>query len=364
MQIKEIIQYLETFAPPSLQESYDNAGLIVGNPTMECMGALLCLDSTEEVIDEAVRKGYNLVIAHHPIVFSGLKRLNGSNYIERTIIKAIKHDVAIYAAHTNLDNVQAGVNAKICEKLGLVKTSILVPKKGLLKKLVTFAPTKDAEAVRAALFAAGAGHIGNYSEASYNLEGNGTFKAGAGADPHVGDIGKRHTEPETRIETIFPAHIQRQVLQSLLAVHPYEEVAYDIYALDNVAQHIGSGMIGELPTSMAETDFLTHIKATMEAKVIRHTKLLGRQVKKVAVCGGSGSFLLNDAIRHKADVFITADFKYHQFFDADSQIVIADIGHYETEHFTPEIFHALLTEKFRTFAFAFSETGTNPVNYF
>lgn len=364
MLLKEVVGYLESFAPPAYQEGYDNSGLIVGNPNMEVKGALLCLDSTEAVIDEAIAKGCNLVVAHHPIVFGGLKRFTGKNYIERTVIKAIQNNIAIFAAHTNLDNVHYGVNARICAKLGLVDAAILSPKSGTQKKLVTFAPLKDAEQVRASLFAAGAGHIGNYNETSFNAEGTGTFKAQDGANPHVGQIGTRHQEPEVRIETVLPAHLEHQVVQALLKAHPYEEVAYDIFSLDNANARVGSGMVGNLPSPMDETDFLQHIKTSMQAKVVRHTQLLGKQVSRVAVCGGSGSFLLGDAIRQGADFFITADFKYHQFFDAESKIVIADIGHYESEHFTVEIFHEILTKRFSTFAVIFSETDTNPIKYF
>ncbi|MDX2000901.1 MAG: Nif3-like dinuclear metal center hexameric protein [Chitinophagales bacterium] len=364
MILKELTTFLESAVPLAYQESYDNCGLIVGDPNMEIKGILLCLDSTEAVVEEALQKGCNVVLAHHPILFSGLKRLTGSNYIERTLLKAIKHDVAIYAMHTNLDHVQAGVNAKIAEKLGLRNTRILAPKRGINRKLVTFVPHGDAEKVRQAIFKAGAGHIGNYSETSYNLQGLGTFKAEAGANPTIGEIGERHQEPETRIDTIFPAHLERQVIQALIAAHPYEEAAYDIVPLENEEKTVGAGMIGDLAVPADETAFLQTIKESMRAKVLRYTPLRGKPIHKVAVCGGSGSFLLKDAIRAGADIFITADLKYHQFFDAEGRIMIADIGHYESEQFTPEIFHSILTEKFRNFVVIFSEINTNPINYF
>jgi dinuclear metal center YbgI/SA1388 family protein len=363
MKLKDIINTLEAFAPPAWQESYDNSGLLTGNGDMEISKALLCLDSTEEVLDEAISKGCNLVIAHHPIVFSGLKRFNGNSYIERVIIKALKNDIAIYAMHTNLDNVRKGVNAKIAEKLGLVNTRILTPKRLVQKKLITFVPIDDAEKVRQAMFDAGAGHIGNYSETSFNMEGYGTFKAEAGANPTVGEVGERHKEKELRVETIFPSYMERQIVQALIAVHPYEEVAYDVVPMDNVNDLVGAGMVGDLETEMMEKNFLLFIKDKLKAEEVRYTALLNKPVKKVAVCGGSGSFLLNDAIKAGADVFITADFKYHQFFDAENRIVIADIGHYETEQFTPEIFHSILTEKFSNFVVIFAETNTNPINY-
>ncbi len=363
MKLKEITSYLESLAPPAYQESYDNAGLIVGNPEWEIKKALLCIDSTEEVVKEAIQKKCNLIIAHHPIIFKGLKKLTGRNYVERAVLLAVKHDIAIYCMHTNLDNVHTGVNKKICEKLGLVNTSILSPKKQILKKLITFCPLKDAQKVRDALFAADAGVIGDYSETSYNTEGFGTFKGNEMTNPHVGEKGKRHHEKEIRIETIFPAHIEHGLVEALLEAHPYEEVAYDIIPLDNEHPRVGSGMIGELPKPADEKAFLQTIKKTFRAGCVRHTWLTGRKINRVAVCGGAGSFLLPDAIRAKADIFITGDFKYHDFFDAEGKIIIADIGHYESEQFTTELFHEVLRKNFDSFALLFSETNTNPINY-
>jgi len=362
-QIKEVIKCIETLAPPALQESYDNAGLIVGKDSTEVKGVLVCLDSTEAVIEEAIRLGCNLVIAHHPIVFSGLKKLNGKNYVERTIILAIQNNVAIYAAHTNLDNVQHGVNERICQKLGLKNTRILSPKKNLLKKLVTFSPAGHADKVRQALFEAGGGHIGKYDECSFNAEGTGTFRASEGANPHVGQVGKQHREPEIRMELIFEDYAEKQLLAALKNSHPYEEVAYDIYPLENIHPNTGSGMIGELETGMEEMAFLQHLKKAMATACVRYTPLTGQTVTRVAVCGGSGSFLLGDAIRQGAQVFVSADFKYHQFFDADGRLVIADIGHYESEQFTRDLFIDLVTKNFVTFAVRLSEVKTNPVHY-
>lgn len=362
--ISDIIRIIEAIAPPSFQESYDNAGLITGNADDGLTGALLCLDSTEAVIDEAIAKRCNLVIAHHPIVFSGLKKITGSNYVERTIIKAIKNNISIYAAHTNLDNVHAGVNKVICEKLGLINCKILSPKKSLLKKLVVFCPVNAASKVRDALFQAGAGNIGNYSDCSFNIDGEGTFKAGDNTSPFVGEKDKRHSETEIRIETIFEAHRHIPIVDAILKVHPYEEVAYDIYSLDNTHALAGSGMIGDLQQPVSEKDFLARIKTNFRTGCIRHTYLLEKPVTKVAVCGGSGSFLLAEAIKQGADFFVSADFKYHQFFDADKRIVIADTGHFESEQFTVQLFYDLLKEKIPTFALHFTETSTNPVHYF
>jgi len=363
MLLKEITQYIESIAPLAFQESYDNAGLIIGHPDDEISGILITLDVTEEILDEAISKNLKLIIAHHPIIFSGIKKLNGKNYIERCIAKAIKNDIAIYAAHTNFDSVFGGVNSKICEKLELQNCCILAPTRGFLKKLVTFVPVASAEKVRQAIFEAGAGHIGNYDSCSFNQIGSGTFRGNDQTNPYVGEKNQLHTEEETRIETIFPKHKQYKVIQALLQAHPYEEVAYDIYPLDNDYSQSGIGMIGELGQPMNEMEFLRKLKEAFKCEVVKHTQLLGKPISKVAVCGGSGSTYLSKAMAQNADIFISGDFKYHQFFDAENQIIIADIGHYESEQFTKEVFYELLTKKFPKFAVHLSDFSTNPVSY-
>ena len=364
MKIGELIAAIEVFAAPELQEEYDNAGLITGSTLWECTGALCTLDVTVAVLREAKEKGCNLVVAHHPIIFKGLKRINGRNYVEQVVIEAIKNDIAIYAAHTNLDNVLLGVSGVIAEKLGLKNISILAPKQKVLRRLITFAPTDKADAVRDAVFAAGAGHIGKYSECSFNSEGTGTFKAEAGADPYVGEVGERHHEKETKIEIVYPAYLELQVVKALVDNHPYEEVAYDIFTMDNVHWGIGAGVIGELETPVAERDFLSTLKTTFVAGGVRHTPLLGKPVKKVAVCGGAGAFLIKKALGAGADVYVTGDVKYHEFFDAEGRMVVADIGHYESEQFTIELLQKLLLEKFPNFAVLKTSVNTNPVQYF
>jgi len=364
IQIKQVVDYLESKVPLSLQESYDNCGLLVGNNNQLVGGILLCLDVTEDVLNEAIQLKCNLIIAHHPFIFSGIKKLTGANSTQNILITAIKNDIAIYAGHTNYDNVDFGVNKIICEKLGLQNLKILAPQKNSLLKLQTYVPTEHASSLRNAIFEAGAGSIGEYTNCSFNTEGTGTFKASIEAIPFVGEKNKNHLEPETKIEVIFPSYIQSKVISALIKNHPYQEVAYDIIALQNSNPKIGAGMIGELSNEINETDLLKLISERFNAEGIRHTNLLGKNVKKVAVCGGSGSFLLNDAIANGADFFITADFKYHQFFDAEGKIVIADIGHFESEQFTTELFFSLLKEKFSTFAIHFSKTKTNPINYF
>lgn len=364
MQLHELISELEQFAPLSYQESYDNCGLLVGNKNLQLTGALLSLDCTEAVIDEAIAKKCNVVIAHHPIIFSGLKKLNGSNYVERTVIKAIQHNVAIYACHTNLDNVKLGVNHKIAQKLNLVNTQILSPKSALLKKLVTFVPSANLLSLQNALFNAGAGNIGNYDSCSFSLEGIGTFRGNEFSNPVIGEKGKLSTEKETRLEVIFESYLQNNIINALKLSHPYEEIAYDIYSLDNSYQNIGSGIVGELAQEMSENDFLSHLKSVFKLKLIKHTPLLNKPIKCISVCGGSGSFLLKNAMNSKSDIYISSDFKYHEFFDAEGKIVIADIGHFESEQYTPEIFYEIISKKFPNFATYLTETNTNPVNYF
>ena len=343
MKIKTLTQYLETIAPSSYQESYDNSCLIVGNPETKITGVLICLDSIEAVIEEAIDKNCNLIVAHHPIVFRGLKRLNGNNYVERIIIKAIQYEIAIYAIHTNLDNVyHQGVNGKIAERLGLINTRILAPK-SFSKKLQIFAPATNSQKIREALYAAGADISSSHSSIG------------------VGNNAGQNSLGEVRLEVSFSAGRQSSILGALRAVAP--DVAYDLFSIENKSSKIGSGMIGELKTPVKGTKFLKHIKKQMKAKCVRYTKLRNRKIKTVALCGGSGSFLLSAAIAQGADLFLTADFKYHEFFDADQRIVIADIGHYESEQFTSNLLYDIITEKFSTFAVYLTSTNTNPVNY-
>ena len=363
MKIAAVTSFLESLAHPSLQESYDNAGLITGDPAWECTGIICSLDATEEVIKEAIGKKANLIVAHHPIIFSGLKKINGKNYVEKTIITAIKNDIAIYAIHTNLDNVLHGVSGKMAELLGLKNVSILAPKANTLKKLFTFIPMDKAETVRQAIFDAGAGQISNYSECSFNVEGIGTFKAGEGTDPYVGEKGKQHQEKEIKAEIIFPSHLQNQVITTLKKAHPYEEVAYDIIELSNPHPGTGAGVIGELSEPVEEKAFLELVKQVFKLELIRHTAFRGKPVKRVALCGGAGSFLITKALAAGADAYITGDIKYHEFFDANGRLIIADIGHYESEQFTISLLHEVLGQKFPTFAILKTGVRTNPVFY-
>jgi dinuclear metal center YbgI/SA1388 family protein len=364
MNIIEIISFLETIAPPHLQEDYDNAGLITGNAGWDCSGAIISLDATEAVVLEAIEKKCNLIIAHHPIIFKGVKKITGNNYVEKTIITAIKNDIAIYAVHTNLDNVIDGVNGKIADKLGLITRQILSPKNGLLQKLSLFVPVGHQQKLLDALFAAGAGNIGNYSECSFTLEGSGTFKAGDGTNPYVGKIGERHIENEVKIEVIFPVWMQQQIVNAMKAAHPYEEVAHDIYTLANTYQQTGSGLIGKLENPVSESEMLEILRVAFKIPVIKHTAFTGKMVKKVAVCGGAGSFLTKAAMKAGADIYITSDIKYHEFFDAEEKILLTDIGHYESEQFTIELLFDILRENFPNFAVLKTGVNTNRVHYF
>jgi dinuclear metal center YbgI/SA1388 family protein len=364
IKIKDITACLEELAPLSLQESYDNCGLLCGNAEWEASSALLSLDCTEEIVDEAIEAGCNLIIAHHPVVFSGLKKITGSNYVERTLIKAIQHNIAIYACHTNLDNVKQGVNQKIAEKLGLRELKVLSPKTGQLRKLVTFVPASHLTSLRNALFQQGAGHIGNYDSCSFSQEGTGTFRGNELSKPFLGKPMELSQETEVRLELIYETAHEQRMLETLKTHHPYEEPAFDCYPISNAHPGIGSGMLGSFESSLSETEFLTLVKTQLKAAYVRHTPFLNKPIKTVAFCGGSGRFLLNQAIARKADAFVTADFKYHDFFDVEGRLLLADPGHFETEQFTPEIFYGCIQNKFPKFAIRLSKINTNPIHYF
>ncbi|QMU28284.1 Nif3-like dinuclear metal center hexameric protein [Adhaeribacter radiodurans] len=361
--IREITNLLEKSAPLSYQESYDNAGLQTGNPADTVTGVLLTLDCTEEVIEEALANNCNLIVAHHPVIFKPLKKLTGQNSVERVIIKALQNNLAIYACHTNLDSILTGVNDKICEKLGLQNRKILAPKSGLLRKLITFVPVENTETVLQALHMAGAGNIGDYKSCSFQVTGTGSFQPTGNANPAIGEINKQEYVNEDRIEVIFPTPIESTLLNALRESHPYEEVAYDIIPLTNLNQEVGAGMIGELPESLPEKAFIEHLKQSMNLNLVKHTRFRQQNIKRVAVCGGTGSFLIKDAIRQQADVFITADLKYHEYFDAENKIILADIGHYESEVFTKELFYDIIKKSFTNFAVLLSKVNTNPVSY-
>lgn len=364
MKIKELITFLEQKYPLSSQADFDNCGLLFGNPETNITGVLVSLDCTEDIVDEAKEKGANIIVSHHPLIFKGLKKLTGSNYVERTLLKAIQNEIAIYAIHTNLDHHKLGVNAKIAEKLNLQNLRILSPAKSTLYKLVVFVPQDYVKQVERALFHAGAGNIGNYDECSYSSDGVGSFRPLEGADPFEGAVGKRSISEEVKLEVLVDKHRLGAVLHAMDEAHPYEEIAHDVIALTNDNTQEGSGMIGELRSPVDCMTFLSQIKQTFHCGSIRHTDILNKKIQTVALCGGSGSFLLKEAIRQKADMYITADFKYHEFFDAENKLVIADIGHYESEQFTINLLHDEISKKITNFAVHLTGINTNPINYF
>ena len=363
MKIKEIVSALERFAPLPLQDGFDNAGLQIGLTEAEATGALLCLDVTETVVDEAVALGYNLIISHHPLIFKGYKSITGKDYIERCIIKAITHGITIYSAHTNLDNAPGGVNYKIAEKIGLKNVRILAPKEDCLLKLVTFVPVEQAETVRKALFEAGCGCIGNYDSCSYNLQGEGTFRALEGANPFCGQVGELHTETEVRVETVLPSFRKSAVVKALMASHPYEEPAFDLYPLKNTWNQVGSGVVGELEEPETELEFLKRIKKLFEVGCVKHSRLTGRLIQKVALCGGSGAFLASQAVASGADLFLTGEIKYHDYFSFEDRILMTEIGHYESEQYTKEIFYSIIREMFPGLDVQVTRVNTNPIKY-
>jgi dinuclear metal center YbgI/SA1388 family protein len=363
MTVKNITDYIEKIAPLAYAEDFDNVGLLVGKYDKKITGVLITLDTLEKTLDEAIEKNCNLIVSFHPIIFNGIKKLNGNNYVERVVIKAIKNDIAIYAIHTALDNSSKGVSAKMCDKLGLINTKVLLPQKGFIKKLTTYVPHKNAKELRNSLFEAGAGNIGNYERCSFNIEGTGTYQGNENSSPTLGKKGSMHAEPEIFISVIFEKHLENKILKALFLNHPYEEVAYDIVTLDNKHQDIGMGMIGKLPNEVDVESFLSYIKDKFNLKTIRYSDLTVKKIKKVAVLGGSGSFAIQKAIYSGADIYITSDLKYHDFYSADNKIILADIGHYESEQFTKNLLVDYLTKKFTNFAIILSEKNTNPINY-
>jgi dinuclear metal center YbgI/SA1388 family protein len=363
MIIKEVTNYIEELAPLNYAEEFDNVGLLVGTYNTIVSGILVTLDTLEETVEEAIANNCNLIVSFHPIIFEGLKKLNGNSYVERVVLKAIRNNIAIYAPHTALDNSKNGVSAKICEVLGLQNTKILIPKKGIIKKLTTYVPIKNADALRNSLFSANAGSIGNYDNCSFNIEGQGTFKGNENSNPVLGEKGKQHTEKEIKISIVFESKNEASILNALKEHHPYEEVAYEIVTTENVHQNIGMGMMGELSSAMNEKDFLLFVKNTMKTDCIRHSAFINKKIKKVAVLGGSGSFAISNAKKAGADAYLSADFKYHEFFKAENTILLADIGHYESEQFTKNLLVDYLTKKISNFAVILSEKSTNPIYY-
>jgi dinuclear metal center YbgI/SA1388 family protein len=363
MTVQDVINQLHDLAPLSYAEDFDNVGLLVGDKNQSVSGVLVTLDTLEEVVDEAIDNNCNLIVSFHPIIFKGLKKLTGKTYVERVVIKAIQNNIAIFSIHTALDNAMQGVNSIICDQLVLLNKKILISQSGTLKKLQTYVPKANAEELRTALFNTGAGNIGNYDSCSFNIEGEGTYKGNELSNPAIGEKGELHTENETAVSVVFKRHLQSSVVKALLNAHPYEEVAYEITTLDNTNPYIGMGMIGELSEAMEAQACLEYVKEKMNTNCVRHSKLLGKPIKKIAVLGGSGSFAIGAAKASGADLLVTADLKYHDFFSAENDIVLADIGHYESEQFTKSFLVDYLSKKITNFAIILSKTNTNPVKY-
>jgi len=364
MKLKDLCSYLDSAVPLSFQDGYDNSGLQIGLADREISSALITLDVTEEVLDEVISLKCDVLVSHHPLIFNGIKSLTGKSFTERILYRAVKHDIAIYSAHTNLDVVSNGVSWKMAEKLGLEKITVLSPSENRLLKLVTFIPESHLEKVKNALFEAGAGVIGNYDQCGFTTSGTGSFRGNENTKPFLGEKGKIHFEKEIRFETILFSHLKDKVIKVLLDVHPYEEVAYDLYVLENKNVEIGLGCVGNFPDPMSEDDFLKLISLVFDSKGVRYSKHTGKQIRKIALCGGSGASLLNLAIYSGADAFLTADIKYHDFFKTENKILMVDTGHFESEKFSREILKDLIIKKFPKFAVRFSETNTNPINYF
>ncbi len=364
MTIKDFTNYIEKLAPLSYAESYDNVGLLIGSYSTIVSGVLVTIDTLEETVEEAIAKKCNLIVSFHPIIFDNLKKINGNTYVERVVLKAIKNNIAIYATHTSLDNSKNGVSDKICNILGLTNTKILISKKGIIKKLTTYVPSESSKKLRDSLFKAGAGNIGNYDNCSFNITGKGTFRGNMKSNPTLGKRFENHTEDETQVSVVYESKNEVKILKALHKNHPYEEIAYDIVTTDNVHQDVGLGMIGKLPREMSEKEFLFFIKKMMKTNCIRHSKLLNKKINQVAVLGGSGSFAIPNAIEAKADAYVSSDFKYHDFFKSENKILLADIGHYESEQFTKNLLVDYLKNKFSNFAILLSEKITNPIHYY
>ena len=363
MKLRELCAWLDSEAPLSFQESYDNSGLQIGEPGSEISSALLTVDVTEKVVEEAITAGCNVIISHHPLIFTPVKKISGRNSTERIISRCIRNDISVYSAHTNLDIAHHLVSRKMAEKLGLVETKVLSPQENKLMKLVTYIPESHLDKVRNAIFDAGAGVVGNYDRCGFALQGTGSFRGNEGSDPFVGEPGKLHFENEVRFETVMFAHMRDRVMDALLANHPYEEVAYDLYSLENRNIDSGLGCIGTLQEEMEERSFVKMVSEVFGARSVRFSDPTGKKINKVAVCGGSGSSLVRDAILQGADAFVTAEIKYHTFFETENRILLVDTGHYESEKYSVEVLKELIIKKFPKFALRFSEINTNPINY-
>lgn len=364
MTIQKVIAEIEKHIAMPQAEDFDNVGLLCGLPERNVSGILVCHDALENVVDEAIQRNCNLIVCFHPIIFSGLKSLTGKNYVERAVLKAIENKVAIYAIHTAFDNDYYGVNAGICNLLGLKNLKILQPKKNNLKQLNVYVPKDYSEKVKEALFSAGAGNIGFYDECSFKVEGKGTFRPTEGSNPFSGEQNVRENADEDMISVIFESFKQNQLIAAMKSAHPYEEVAHQIYQIDNENQYSGLGMYGEFETEMDEREFMSFVKEKFNLNIIKHSDFNQKKIRRVGVLGGSGASGIKAALSKKCDAYLTGDLKYHDYFLAESKMLICDIGHYESEQLVSQQLFEILSQKFSTFAILKSSEKTNPVNYF
>ncbi len=363
MKIQEVVEHLNGRFLPCYQEGWDNCGLLVGDAMQEITGTLVCLDVTMPVIEEAMEKGCNLIVSHHPLIYKGVMRLTPATETGRMLLQLAQQGICVYAAHTDLDKLSWGVSGELIQRLGVENYQVLEPVEGALKKLVTYCPTSHATKVREALWEAGAGEIGNYKHCSYQVHGEGTFCAGTSAHPYVGEIGQLHYEKESRIEVIYESRMEKKLVKKLLLAHPYEEPAFDLIALTNSYARIGLGAYGVLPQPMPTEQFLARVKETLHLPHLRCSALNNTTIEKVAVCGGSGASLIGKAKSIGADIYLCGDLKYHEFQQAEGSIILADIGHYESEQFAKEIIYREISEKFSNFATQISERDKGFICY-
>ena len=365
MTIKDVTTFLEQKFPLYLQEDFDNCGVQCGDVRQEISGAMVCFEMSEQVIDEAIDKGCNLVISHHPLMLKrGICKIVPTDRVGAMICKALAHNMVLYSMHTNIDSGEGGGNDAFAEKLRLRNVKVLEPHKGMYRKLVVFVPKENAETLKSALFAVGCGVQGNYDSCGYTLHGQGQFRPLEGANPHIGEENHLEHVDEERVEMIYPTGLQRAVVQAIYDNHPYEEPAFDLLPLENESRTIGLGRIGELPKELPVSDFLGYLKDNLGFIHCRYCGDETKMIRKVAVCGGGGSSFIDLAIASGADAYVSGDFKYHDFFKSYQKTLLVDIGHYEGEFFIKNIIFNLLNEKFSTFATLISKMESLEVKFF
>ena len=364
MTISEFIRQLSTKIRFSYAEDFDNVGLLCGRPEQELRGVLVCHDALESVVQEAIEKGCNCIVAFHPIIFSGLKSITGKSYVERAVMLALENKIAIIAVHTAWDNDFYGVNHGIAKALGLRHLQVLIPKKDALSQLRFFVPVEAAEQVRSAIFATGAGTIGQYADCSFNIHGTGTFLPLEKASPAYGEVGTWEQVSEMEVQILVENWQLPAAIQAMKDAHPYEEVAYYVTSLRNENHHAGLGQFGLLDEEMSAQEFLSECRAVFDVPVIRTSSHFTGRIRKVAVLGGSGASGISAAKKLGCDAYVSSDFKYHDFFQGDENFLLADVGHFESERFVSQQLADVISNILPTFAVLKSETKTNPVNYF